>query len=149
MSGTSNAIAGWREWVALPELGIARIKAKLDTGARTSALHAFSIERFRRNGEAWVTFDIHPMQGAGDPKVRAEARVVDERRVSDSGGHREKRLVIATQLVVGDIGWPIELTLANRDSMRFRLLIGRAAMRHRLAVDPGRSYLQGESRESK
>jgi hypothetical protein len=148
MSGTTNTV-GWREWVALPELGVARIKAKLDTGARTCALHAFSIERFRRHGEAWVGFDVHPEQRADEPVVHAEARVIDERRVSDSGGHREMRVVIATRLVIGRLGWPIELTLANRDSMRFRLLIGRAAMRHRLSIDPGRSYLQGQSRESR
>jgi hypothetical protein len=132
---------GWREWVALPELGIDAIKAKVDTGARTSALHTFHVILFRDGGAAKVRFDIHPHQGRTDRTVSCVADLVDRRWVSDSGGHRELRYVIKTLLRLGAEQWPIELTLTDRDPMRFRMLLGRTAMKDRLHVVPDASYL--------
>ncbi len=137
---------GWREWAALPDLGIARIKAKIDTGARTSALHAFALDTFSEHGQRMVRFGVHPLQHKLRPKIFCAAAVVDERWVMDSGGHREQRLVIATRVGIGAMTWPIELTLTDRDTMRFRLLIGRGAMRDKLLVNPDGSYATGGRR---
>lgn len=132
---------GWREWVALPELGLKRIKAKVDTGARTSALHAFQVDEFSKDDQSWVRFKIHPKQRRNDIETICEAVIKDRRIVRDSGGHEELRLVIETMLEIGKDRWPIEVTLTSRDDMRFRMLLGRTAVRNRAVVDPSRSYV--------
>ncbi len=134
---------GWREWVSLPELGIEHIKAKVDTGARTSALHAFFIEPFAKNGKTWVRFRIHPLQDNSELIVEAEAPVIDRRSVRDSGGHKEHRYVIETTILVGDAPARAEVTLTDRESMLFRMLLGRTALKKRYTVDPEYSYLLG------
>jgi len=134
---------GWREWVALPALGIGRIKAKVDTGAATSALHAIHIRRFAEDGRDRVTFEVHPQQRSTDITVRCVADLLAERMVTSSTGHKERRLLIRTPILVGGRRFPIELTLTNRDTMGFRMLIGRRAMKRRLLVDPSASYLAG------
>jgi len=134
---------GWREWVALPTFNIERIKAKIDTGARSSALHAFIIDPYRRGGENWVMFAIHPLQKNSDVIVECHAQVKDRRLVSDSGGHKQRRYVIDTQLMLGNFIINAEMTLTNRDSMRFRMLLGRTAMNAQFIINPNASYLQG------
>ena len=137
----ARMLVGWREWVGLPELGVAAVKAKIDTGARTSAIHAFTIEPFTREGEDWVAFVLHPVQGDNTVRVACEARVHDRRVIKSSSGHEQHRYVIRTALVLGGETWPVELTLARRDEMGFRMLIGRSALRRRVVVDPARSFL--------
>jgi hypothetical protein len=133
-------VAGWREWVRLPELNVGPMKAKLDTGARSSSLHAFALEAFRRDGREWLRFSVHPIQRDSVTTVEAEAELVDHRVVRNSGGHSELRPVIRTELALGDKRWPIELTLTRRDEMGFRMLLGRQAIRGHFAVDAGKSF---------
>lgn len=133
---------GWREWCALPELGISHIKAKVDTGARTSALHAFFVEPFVEDDRQMVRFGVHPIQKRDDIEIVCCCPVKDLRQVTDSGGHREMRYVIETNVMLGERAWPIEMTLTNRDSMKFRMLLGRTAMPG-VQVLPDRSFLFG------
>ena len=134
---------GWREWVSLPELGIARLKAKVDTGARTSALHAFAVTPFEQDGNLWVDFAIHPRQRHTEPSVACRWPVTDQRIVRDSGGHEEERYVIRTAVCVGNDRHEIEITLTDRDNMGFRMLIGRTALGS-YVVDPSQSFLLGK-----
>lgn len=138
---------GWREWVGLPSLGILRIKAKIDTGARSSALHAHDVRYVRRGGKRIVKFRVHPVQKDDRTFVEAEGEWVDERRVRSSSGTVTVRPVIRTVLRLGGEEWAMELTLTRRDTMGFRLLLGREALRGRCLVDPGRSFLTGKEQE--
>lgn len=133
---------GWREWCSLPELDIQHIKAKIDTGARTSALHAFFVEPYLENDRQMVRFGVHPLQKRNDIEIICCYPVKDFRQVSDSGGHREMRYVIETPVRLGERIWPIEMTLTNRDSMKFRMLLGRTAITG-MQVLPDKSFLFG------
>lgn len=135
---------GWREWVTLPELGLPAIKAKVDTGARTSALHAFELRPFVENDIQRIEFSIHPLQKDEQTVAVCVADVVDKRTVTDSGGHQEERWVIQTILVIGPYSWSIEITLTARDNMKFRMLLGRNALKNRALVDSSTSYLVGK-----
>ncbi len=144
----NQPLIGWREWVQLEELGLGLIKAKVDTGARTSALHAFELRQDVEGGQKVVHFAVHPEQQSNDRIVRCTAPLVDTREVTDSGGHRELRPVIETTLALGAHRWRAEFTLTDRDTMRFRMLLGRTAMAGRFWVDPARSYLLGGPAEA-
>lgn len=143
----SKLVIGSEEWCAFPELGVPAIKARVDSGAKTSAIHAFNIQPFRRDGEAWVSFEIHPIQNNRRVVIRCERPVVDKRRVKSSSGNTETRYVIRAPIKLGEQVWDIELTLANRDSMGFRMLLGREAMMERLLVDPALICTLGEVAE--
>jgi len=134
---------GWREWIGLPEFGINRIKVKIDTGARTSAIHAFRVRKIDDEDEPRVEFYLHPVQRRRKPEIHCLARIVDERIVKSSNGKSETRFVIITPMRLGENVWPIELTLSDRDQMGFRGLVGRTAIRGRCLVDPGSSFLLG------
>ena len=141
-------IIGWRENLALPELGIDSVKAKIDTGARSSALHAFNIKIFEEEGKQMVSFQVHPQQRSTDATILAQAELVDQREVRNSGGITQLRPVIKTVVELGGQRWQIELTLTNRDVMGFRMLLGRQAVRRRFLVDAGRSFLQSKAHNS-
>lgn len=137
-------IIGWREWLALPDLGIPALKAKIDTGARTSALHAFSLEPFAENGVKKIRFQIHPLQKRRDIEITCVANIIDHRRVSDSGGHHEMRYVIRAPIILGSTVITPEITLTDRDTMRFRMLLGRTALAETFIVDSAQSYRIGK-----
>ena len=137
---------GWREWVELPELGLQHLKAKIDTGARTSALHAFDVEHYLDGGQKRVRFRVQPRQRDDDTVIDCVADVIDKRNIKNSGGQETRRWVIETPIRVGNVEWPIEITLTARHDMAFRMLIGRQAMRGIATVDPSRSYLASGSR---
>ena len=142
-----RTVTGWREWVHLPDLlEEGWIKAKVDTGARTSALHAWDVERFERDGVDWVRFSLHPRQHDDAHVVQAQAQLVEERDVRSSNGDVELRPVVRTTLSLGTQRYDIEMTLTKRDQMGFRMLLGRTGMARRLLVDPGSSYLLGGDR---
>lgn len=137
-------VVGWREWCELPALQLPKMKVKIDTGARTSALHAFNIEPFTQDNTRMVRFDVHPLQDNDDVVVHCEAALIDQRVITSSNGEKELRCVIKTPCHIGKRAWNIELTLTNRSSMRFRMLLGRKAMKRHAVVDPGSSFLQGQ-----
>ncbi|MDA3870023.1 MAG: 30S ribosomal protein S6--L-glutamate ligase [Gammaproteobacteria bacterium] len=144
----SKVIVGCEEWCAFPELDIPAIKARVDSGAKTSSIHAFNIQKIRREGETWVSFEVHPLQNDRKTVVRCEKPVVDKRMVKSSSGASEMRYVINATIKLGSNKWDIELTLANRDTMGYRMLLGREAMGGRLLVDPAMSFAIGNiSRE--
>lgn len=138
-------VIGWREWLSLPTLGIERIKAKIDTGARTSAIHAYDVRRFTDRGAPHVCFLVRPGQRGNDPAISCTAEVRDERLVMSSSGHQEKRYVVKVPACLGGHNWLIEVTLTDRDPLGFRMLLGREAVRRRFLVDPDRSFLIGRS----
>jgi ribosomal protein S6--L-glutamate ligase len=141
----NKIILGSEEWCSFPELGIPAIKARVDSGAKTSALHAINIAPFVKDSENWVKFDINPIQNNLKTVIHCEAKLIDKRIVKSSSGFREQRYVIQTQLKIGDDIWAIEMTLTNRDSMGFRMLLGREAMSGRILVDPEQKYLLGQT----
>jgi len=134
-------IVGWREWAQLPEFGVELIKVKIDTGAKTSAIHAFDISPFTYMGNDWVQFDIHPIQDNDLIIHTCACPLVDYRWITSSTGHRQRRFVIQTSLRIGGFSSRIEISLANRDEMGFRMLIGRNALKGDLLVDPNHSFL--------
>lgn len=142
-------VIGWREWVRIPDLGIKIIKAKVDTGARSSSLHAFGLREFERDGERWVRFNVHPVQRKSNPEIIAEAKILEFRSVRSSSGKANRRPVIVTNVELLGTTWPVELTLANRDEMGFRMLLGREAFRRRFLVDAGKSYYGGQPKWKK
>jgi hypothetical protein len=141
----SNTLAGWREWVQLPEIGIPWIKAKLDTGARTSSLHAYKITRFVKDDEDWVRFRVRPWQESDEDEVVVECPVHDVRSIRSSSGHVQERYVVKMRLELLGRKVTAEVTLSNRDQMGFRMLIGRQALRRRFVVDAGASFLGGRA----
>ncbi len=139
-----SKIIGWREWATLPDLGLIAIKGKIDTGAKTSSLHAYDIELETKGSKTYVNFKVHPLQHDFSVVVKCRALLVDKRHVTDSGGHKEERYVIRTTMILAGIKKRIELTLTNRESMKYRMLIGRSALKH-LYIDPIQSYLSGKT----
>lgn len=144
----SHTIAGWREWVALPDLGVPWLKAKLDTGARSSAIHAFDIEPFDREGEDWVRYSLHPWQKTADEAVGCESRIIGRRSIRSSSGHSDVRYVVSMDISLVGRVVTSEVTLSRRDEMGFRMLVGREALRQGFLVDPAHSYLGGRPSRS-
>ncbi len=145
----SLPVIGWREWVGLPDFGIRRIKVKVDTGARSSSLHAFDLRSFERDGRTWVRFRVHPVQRKREKVVEVESEVLEYRSVRSSNGKVARRPVIVANVQLLGVTWPVELTLASRDEMGFRMLLGREAFRGRFLVDAGSSYYGGKPKRKK
>lgn len=145
----NRLLIGRDEWCQLPDLHIPAIKAKIDTGAKTSALHAFNIRRVKKNQKKYVRFDIHPLQSDDKTLVSCIAPLIDERHIMSSSGHIEHRYVIITKLIIADITWDIEVTLSNRDPLRYRLLLGREALNSRVIIDPSLTCHQKKIKHKK
>lgn len=140
----TKTIIGSREWCSLPELGIELIKAKIDSGAKTTALHADNLTKFSKNGENWVKFSLHPLKSRPDVIAECEAKLIEKRIIKSSNGTKEERFVIETKLVLGNSSYPIEITLTNRKLMGFQMLLGRQAMSNRVLIDCEFRYLLGK-----
>lgn len=140
-----DTVIGWREWLCLPELGVPGIKAKIDTGARSSSLHTHDYEEFQRDGVDWVRFHLHPLRRRDSILLTCEAPIAEHKEVKDSGGHAERRPFIRSTVRLGHLEWSINLSLTNREGMKFRMLLGREALAGRFSVNPSASYLLGKS----
>ena len=145
---SDSKIIGWREWASLPDLGLIAVKGKIDTGAKTSSLHAYDIQLEEKGTKTYVNFKVHPLQHDFSVVVNCRALLVDKRHVTDSGGHKEERYVIRTTMVLSGTKKKIELTLTNRETMKYRMLIGRSALKH-YYIDPSQSYLSGKTIKQK
>ena len=140
----NKLLIGRAEWCSLVNLGIPLIKAKIDTGAKTSAIHAFNMKSYIKNKIDYVAFDIFPLQGDSDKLIKCVAPIIDERFITSSNGHKELRYVIKTDLFIANKHWPIELTLSNRDPLRYRILLGREALNKKVIIDPSLNCNQGK-----
>ncbi|MGD1920087.1 MAG: ATP-dependent zinc protease [Pleurocapsa sp.] len=143
----NSQIIGWREIINFPQLKINHIKAKIDTGARSSALHAFNLEEVIRNDKPMIRFQVHPLQRDSNFTITTEAELLEYREVKNSGGIAQIRPVIKTEISLKEVTWAIELTLTNRELMGFRMLLGREAIRNKFLVDPSKSYLQSDQKD--
>ncbi|MHA7872449.1 MAG: ATP-dependent zinc protease family protein [Hyphococcus sp.] len=148
-SSKKKPVIGWREWASFPDFDVRSVNAKIDTGAKTSAIHAFRISPFLKNGATWVEFYLHPLQQRRKPEIYCQAPVADIREIRSSNGYVQERYVIRTRLNMGEMSWRIDLSLANRDAMGFRLLLGRDALGKRFLIDPGASYKLGKARHNR
>lgn len=137
----AKEVIGWREWVQLPDLGVFETKAKVDTGADSSSLHAFNVQRFEKDGEDYVRFEVHPKQRSRKPTIQCEAPLAMDKKVKNPGGRSELRPVIRTKIVVAGVELDALVNLTSRDEMGFRMLLGRRTVRSKFVIDPGRSYL--------
>lgn len=144
-STKDKTVLGWREWVEFPELAIDNVVAKIDSGAKTSALHAYHVEPFTKGEEPWVRFKLHPIQDNNEVSITLEAKLSDRRNVSDSGGHNELRYVIEAVMIIGDQERRGEVTLTDRDSMKYRMLVGRNILKQGFLVDAKQSFACGKS----
>ncbi len=140
----AHILIGWQEWCALPKLHLPAIKAKIDTGAKTSALHASEVKPFHRQGELFVHFKVHPLQKVRDLEIDCTAPVIDHRVIMNSGGHKELRYIIQTTIVLGTLKWDIDISLTNREPLAFRMLLGRDALKQDFLIEPGKKLYQGK-----
>lgn len=147
-TATDKVLIGWQEWCALSKFHLPAIKAKIDTGAKTSVLHASDLHPFHRHGRLYVHFIVHPLQRSQKFETLCTAEVIDERTVMNSGGHKERRYIVLSTLTLGEISWDIEIGLTNRDPMAFRMLLGRDALKNHSIIDPGKILIQGKLKAS-